>query len=119
MKRVMIGFLLIVVTGSTRIEAHAFLERAEPAVGSTVPTSPGEIRIWFSEKIDSAFSTIRVFDASGRQVDKRDVHPDRSNQALLRTSLPPLQAGTYKVVWRVAATDTHVTKGSFTFRLIR
>ena len=119
MKRVIASLLLIVVAGSVRLEAHAFLQRAEPAVGSTVQTSPREIRIWFSEKIEPTLSTIQVFDASGRQVDKRDVPPDRSNQAQLRSSLPPLHAGTYKVVWRVVSTDTHVTKGSFTFRIIR
>jgi methionine-rich copper-binding protein CopC len=52
-------------------------------------------------------------------VDKRDVHLDRSNHALLRISLQPLQAGTYKVMWRVGSVDTHVTKGSFTFRVVR
>jgi len=119
MKRLIFGLFLIVVTGSARLEGHAFLERADPAVGSTVRTSPGEVRIWLSKKIEPALSTIQVFDASGKQVNKRDVHPDRSNQAMLRSSLPPLDAGTYKVVWRAVSTDTHVTKGSFTFRVIR
>ena len=119
MKRVFLGVLLIVVAGSAKVEAHAFLERAEPAVGSTVETSPGEVRVLFTEKIESALSSIQVFDGSGREVDKRDVHLDRSNHALLCISLQPLQAGTYKVVWRAVSTDTHVTKGSFTFRVIR
>ena len=119
MKRIVAGVLLVLLAGLTRLEAHAFLKRAEPAVGSTVQTSPGEVRILFSEKIEPGFSTIQVFDASGKQMDKRDVHQDRSNKALLRISLPPLHAGTYKVVWRVASVDTHVTKGSFTFQVIR
>jgi copper resistance protein C len=63
--------------------------------------------------------SVQVFDASGKQVDKRDIHSDRSNQALLRISLPLLPAGTYKVVWRVVSVDTHITKGSFTFRVVR
>ena len=119
MKRVILGLLLIIMADSARLEAHAFLKRAEPAVGSIVQTSPGEIRIWFTEKVQPAFSTIQVFDASGKQVDKGDVHPDRSNQALLRSSLPPLHAGTYTVLWRVVSADTHVTKGSFKFRIAR
>ena len=119
MKYIILSFLLIVVTGSARLEAHAFLKRAEPAVGSTVQTSPNEVRISFTENIELAFSTIQVFDASGKEVDKRDVHLDRSNHALLHVSLPPLKAGTYKVVWRVVSVDSHVTNGSFTFRVIR
>jgi methionine-rich copper-binding protein CopC len=52
-------------------------------------------------------------------VDKRDVHLDRSDHALLQISLPQLKAGIYKVVWRVVSVDTHVTNGSFTFRVSR
>ena len=119
MKRVILSLSMIVVTGSAQLEAHAFLERAEPAVGSTVQTSPREIRVLFTEKIEPALSSIRVFDTSGREVDKRDVHLDRSNHALLHVSLPRLEAGSYKVEWRVVSIDTHVTNGSFSFRVVR
>ncbi|MGC1320739.1 MAG: copper resistance CopC family protein [Candidatus Udaeobacter sp.] len=111
--------LLIFVAGSARLEAHAFLQRAEPAVGSTVQTSPSEVRIRFTENIEPAVSGIRVFDASGKEVDKHDLHLDRSDHALLHISLPQLSAGTYKVVWRVVSVDTHVTNGNFTFRVVR
>ena len=119
MKRIVIGFFLIFLVEATRLEAHAFLQRAEPSVGSTVQTSPNEVRIRFTESIEPAFSSIQVFDASGKQVDKRDVHLDRSDHALLHVSLPQLGAGTYKVVWRVVSVDTHVTNGNFTFRIVR
>jgi copper resistance protein C len=119
MKCIVMGFFLILAVESTRLEAHAFLQRAEPSVGSTVQTSPNEVRIRFTESIEPAFSSIQVFDASGKEVDKRDVHLDRSDHALLHVSLPPLGAGTYKVVWRVVSVDTHVTNGNFTFRVVR
>jgi copper resistance protein C len=117
MKRIIL--LLIFVAGSARLEAHAFLERAEPAVGSTVETSPSEVRIRFTENIEPAFSSIQVFDASGKEVNKHDLHLDRSDRALLHVSLPRLGAGIYKVVWRVVSVDTHVTSGSFTFQVGR
>jgi copper resistance protein C len=118
MKRIVI-FFLILVAASARLEGHAFLERAEPAVGGTIQTSPSEVRIRFTENIEPAVSSIRVFDASGKEVDKRDLHLDRSDHALLHISLPRLNAGTYKVVWRVVSVDTHVTNGNFTFRVVR
>ena len=111
--------LLIFVAGSARLEAHAFLQRAEPAVGSTVQTSPSEVRIRFTENIEPAFSSIQVFDPSGKEVDKHDVGLDRSDHALLHVSLPRLGAGIYKVVWRIVSVDTHVTSGSFTFQVGR
>jgi methionine-rich copper-binding protein CopC len=119
MKHTIVSLFLIVLTGAARVESHAFLEDAEPSVGSTIQTSPGDVRIRFTENIEPSFSTIQVFDASGKEVDKRDVHLDRSDRAQLHVSLPRLGAGIYKVVWRVVSVDTHVTNGSFTFRVTR
>ena len=119
MKRIILSFFLIVLAGTARLEAHAFLKDAEPGVGSTVQTSPNEVKIRFTENIELAFSSIQVFDASNRRVDKRGVYLDRFDHALLRVSLPQLGVGTYKVVWRVVSVDTHVTNGSFTFRVVR
>ena len=119
MKRIVFIFFLILLAESARLEAHAFLKDAEPSVGSTVQKSPSEVRIRFTENIEPAVSSIRVFDASGKEVDKRDLHLDRADHALLHVSLPQLGAGTYKVVWRVVSVDTHVTNGNFTFRVVR
>jgi methionine-rich copper-binding protein CopC len=119
MKRLIVGLLLRCVASSASLDAHAFLKTATPAVGSTIQTSPGEVRISFTEKIEPVLSMIQVFDASGKEVDKRDVHLSHSDQSVMAISLPPLQAGTYKVVWRIVSIDTHVTKGSFTFRIAR
>ena len=111
--------LLILVAGLATVEAHAFLEHADPAVGSSVQTSPSEVQIRFTENIEPVVSSIQVFDASGKEVDKRDLHLDRSDHALLHISLPQLGMGTYKVTWRVVSVDTHVTNGNFTFRVVR
>jgi len=119
MKLIVLGSILILLAGQTGLEAHAFLQRAEPAVGSTVQTSPEEVRIQFTENIEPAVSSIQVFDGSGKEVDKRDLHLDRSDHALLHVSLPQLSAGTYKVVWRVVSVDAHVTNGNFTFHIGR
>ena len=119
MKFIVFGSILILLVGQAGLEAHAFLERAEPAVGSTVQTSPKEVRIRFTENIEPAVSSIQVFDGSGKEVDKRDLHLDRSDHALLHISVPPLGVGTYKVTWRVVSVDTHVTNGNFTFRIVR
>ena len=119
MKRIIFSFFLILLAESARLEAHAFLKDAAPGVGSTVQTSPSEVRIRFTESIEPAFSSIQVLDASGKEVDKRDLSLDRSDHALLHVSLPRLVAGIYKIVWRVVSVDTHVTNGSFTFRVVR
>jgi hypothetical protein len=99
--------------------AHAVLERAEPRVGSTVRTPPAEVRLWFTENLEPAFSTLQVVDGRGLRVDRADGRVDRATPSLLRVSLRPLGAGAYRVVWRVASVDTHVTEGDFTFTIAR
>jgi methionine-rich copper-binding protein CopC len=97
--------------------AHAFLDHAEPAVGSQIHSSPVQVRIWFTERLEPVLSRIQVFNAANSEVDKRNVHIDGSNPALLEVALSPLPPGKYRVVWRVVSVDTHVTTGDFTFIL--
>jgi methionine-rich copper-binding protein CopC len=98
--------------------AHAFVDHAEPAVGSQIHSAPIQVKIWFTEKLEPALSKIQVFDSSGQEIDKRDVKIDQSNGVLLTVSLPALKPGKYKVVWRAVSVDTHVTTGNFMFELV-
>ena len=110
---------LSVIAAAVRVEAHAFLVRAEPRVGSKVNKVPAEVRVWFSETVRAGASSIHVFDVSGKQVDKKDTHSDRTNRAVLCVSLiPALTPGSYKVIWRVTSMDTHVTDGNFHFQIV-
>jgi len=102
--------LLLLTQGSW---AHAFVDHAEPAVGTQIRGAPAQVKIWFTEKLEPALSKIQVFDTSDLEVDKRDVKIDQSNAALLTVSLPELKPGKYKVVWRAVSVDTHVTTGNF------
>ena len=81
--------VLSVIAAAVRVEAHAFLVRAEPRVGSKVNKAPIEVRVWFSETVQAGVSSIQVFDVSGKQVDKKDTHSDRANRAVLCVSLIP------------------------------
>ena len=97
--------------------AHAFPERSEPRVGSTVRTAPPRVRIWFDGELEPAFSTVTVSDATGERVDRGDGAVEPTNRRLLQVSLPTLAPGTYRVRWRVLAVDGHRTEGDFTFTL--
>lgn len=110
--------LLFTGAAAANAYAHAFVDHAEPAVGGKVKQMPQEVRIWFTEPIEPTFSSIKVFDATGKQIDKKDVHVDAKNRALLDVSLPSLLPGTYKVVWRVVSVDSHTTNGDFTFEFL-
>ena len=97
--------------------AHAHLDHASPAVGSTVAQPPKEVSIWFTEALEAKFSTIEVRDAQGKAMQAGPATLARDNTAQLRVPLKPLPPGTYKVIWRVLSVDTHRTQGDFTFRV--
>jgi methionine-rich copper-binding protein CopC len=105
---------ILLFSGSVAV-AHAFLDRAAPAVGSTVHGSPSSVKLWFTEPLEAAFTTIKVLDQTGKQVDNGDKAVDASDRTVLSISLPQLPPGTYRVVWRALSIDTHVTEGAFTF----
>ena len=118
MRNLKLALLLLAMLGcSTAAEAHALLEHASPAVGSTVASSPGSVTLYFTEKLEPKFSTVVVRDASGKQVDKGDPHVDEVDPSLLKVSLPTLAVGRYKVEWRVTSVDTHASKGDYVFRV--
>ena len=109
--------LAVLLWGAAGAGAHAFLDRADPRVGSTVRTPPAQVRLWFTESLEPAFSSVQVVNETGQQVDKGDSQVDPSNPTLLRISLPSLPPGTYKVIWRVLSVDSHVTQGDFIFQV--
>jgi methionine-rich copper-binding protein CopC len=107
---------LVGLASATHVWAHAFIDHTDPLVGSTVKQSPTSVNLWFTEGLEAGFSNVKVLDAAGQEVDKRDVQIDPKNPKHMTVSLPKsLGAETYKVVWHAVSVDTHVTDGSFTF----
>jgi len=105
---------LLIVMACHAAKAHAFLEHAEPRVGSTVPTAPREVVLSYNQKLEPAFSSVEVSDASGARV---DLGKPRIDANVMRVGLKQLPPGTYRVRWQVLSADTHTTEGSFTFHV--
>ena len=116
MKLIPLPTILIVLTLTTvLVHAHAFLDHAQPRVGSSSTQSPPQVKIWFTEELEGAFSHIQVFNSAGAEVDKKDCKVDAANKAIMTVSLPPLPPGDYKVRWSAVAIDTHHTTGTYPF----
>ena len=107
--------LVLMLAATTLAHAHAFLDHSDPKVGSTVASSPTQVKIWFTEELEGAFSKIRVYDSTGKEVDGKDVKVDPADKAIMTVSVPTLAPGTYKVHWNAVAVDTHHTSGNFEF----
>src|ERR1700686_4973455 len=108
----MIPLLLLLMTGQA--SAHTFLDRAEPRVGNTVATAPSEVTLWFTQKLEAAFSTVTVTNAAGQRI---DTGKTRVSGSQMSVSLRPGGTGTYHVTWQVLSVDTHRTDGNFTFQV--
>ncbi len=109
--------LAALLLGAGVASGHAFLDHAEPRVGSTVKAAPAQVRVWFTQDLEPAFSTLEVVSQAGDRVDRGPAKVDSASPALLQVPLKPLGPGTYRVKWRVLSVDTHVTEGDFTFRV--
>jgi methionine-rich copper-binding protein CopC len=94
--------------------AHAFLDEADPKVGSSVRTAPREVTLRFTQDLEPAFSSATITDTSGQRVDAGE--PSISGN-MMRVPLRQIGAGSYRVTWRVLSVDTHVTEGTFSFRV--
>jgi methionine-rich copper-binding protein CopC len=99
--------------------AHAYLERARPIAGSVVRESPPELTLWFTQRIEPAFSDVRVLDGAGTRLAAGSPQLDTGDHKVLRVSLPKLAAGSYRVKWRVVSVDSHVSEGEFAFDVAR
>jgi hypothetical protein len=95
--------------------SHAFLSEAAPLVGGTVPASPKEIRLTFTEAIEPRFSGIDLATDDGRAIRTGPALIDPGNDKQLVILLPPLTPGRYRVHWHVVSVDTHRTEGEYSF----
>ena len=100
-------------------QAHAFLEHASPAVGSSVPAAPSVVTLWFTQDLEPAFSGVTVTNEAGQRVDLGNTRIPLGSPAELHIGLKPLPPGTYLVSWHVVSVDTHPTEGTFTFEVGR
>jgi len=106
---------VLALTMASPVAAHTRMERSVPAADSTVVVSPPRLTLWFSERLEPAFSKVQVLNPEGKQVDKDDAQVDPDDGKQIGVSLPELAAGAYRVHWRVLSVDSHVNEGDFTF----
>ena len=113
----MIPFIVLLLTSLTlagEASAHAELDHAEPRVGNKVASPPREVTLWFTQKLEAAFSSISVTGPSGQRVDAGKARVSGNQMSISLRSGGP---GTYHVTWRVLSVDTHTTDGNFTFKV--
>ena len=99
---------LVPITAS----AHAQLVASNPAPGAILDTAPASVELVFSEAVTPAGRGISVYGPDGKLASIGRATTDGSRLSI------PLSAGTegtYAVIWTVVASDTHPSRGEFTF----
>ena len=112
------GSVILLLTSlmAGEASAHAFLDHAEPRVGNEVASPPRTVTLWFTQKLEPAFSSITVTGPAGQRVDAGKARVSGNQMSV------PLKAGgtgTYRVNWHALSVDTHTTEGSFAFQVGR
>ena len=64
----------------THAWAHAFIEHTDPVVGSEVKQAPTEVRLWYTQGLEPAFSRVQVFDAAGKETRQKRRSPGSGEQ---------------------------------------
>jgi methionine-rich copper-binding protein CopC len=98
------------------LQAHAKLEKTQPANGTTVSAPPPRIQLWFDEEVDVKVSKIELMGPSGKVA----LGPTRTmgSKSLIADISGKMADATYTVIWQTAAADDgHVSKGDFKFTL--
>ena len=104
---------LALATFGITASAHAHLQKASPADGSVVTTSPSMIVLNFSEAARLTAASIQKGD--GRRQSLKPLPAAAARQ--ISVPLPQLTPGGYSVTWRVVSEDGHVMSGTLRFTL--
>lgn len=92
--------------------AHAKLVISDPAPGAVLESLPASVDLVFSESVTPAGRGINVYGPDGRLA---SIGSARAHGDGLSVGLAGGLEGTYAVTWTVVASDTHPSRGEFTF----
>ena len=115
MKKILIVLLVLSLTSIPFVSAHPFTDETIPNLSSNAPTGVSEVIVYFSEPVELNFSTLKVLDNNGNQIDNKDTDYYQDEKSLIITT-SPLEDGVYTVTTKVLSKiDGHLVPGAFLF----
>jgi copper transport protein len=98
--------------------AHAVLQQSTPERGANLPAAPAQVTLRFNEAVEAKFGALKVFDASGKEVQQGEAfHPGGSGKAIGVRLERGLADGGYTATFRVISADSHPVAGGFVFSI--
>ena len=115
MRKLLIISLFILSVSIPYATAHPFTLETSPNSSSNAAEGITQIVVYFSEPIDVNFSSLKVFDNNGDQIDNKDTKYFEDEKSLVVTT-SPLESGVYTVTTSVLSkVDGHLVPGAFNF----
>jgi len=115
MKKILIILLVLSLTSIPFVSAHPFTDETIPNLSSNAPTGTSKVIVYFSEPVELSFSTIKVLDNNGNQIDNKDTDYYQDEKSLIVTT-NPLEDGVYTVTTKVLSkVDGHLVPNAFLF----
>lgn len=110
---------LLVLAFTGELYAHAELERSAPSSGAALTLPPTEIRLWFSEAPQLAFTRLSLLSASDSAPVALGAMRDGGERSVIVPIVGVMVPGRYIVKWRTGGADGHPSQGSFAFSVAR
>ena len=115
MRKFLIISLLILSMSIPYAAAHPFTMETSPNSSANAAEGLTQVIVYFSEPIDVNFSSLKVFDNNGEQIDNKDTKYFEDEKSLVVTT-PPLESGVYTVTSNVLSkVDGHLVPSAFNF----
>jgi methionine-rich copper-binding protein CopC len=115
--RIALLAVFVLVLAPVAAHAHAVLVSSIPKNNAVLHKSPAKVVLNFDSRIERSVSQVVVRDKAKRKVPLQKPRggyvAGKSNQLIV--PLPTLKPGTYRLEYRVLATDGHMTPGAIQF----
>ena len=111
-RRLLVVGLALTVALAPRVAwAHAVLFGSDPSPDAVLSAAPASVSLTFSEAVTPAGKGIKVYSPSGHQV----AGTVRVVGHAMTAPIDSTETGTYVVTWQALASDTHPSRGAFSF----
>ncbi len=116
-RRILAGGIMLfaLLSLAALVQAHAKLEKSEPAANATVSKAPTSVQMWFNEAPDLKVTKVELAGAGGK-VELGPAHSMGKNN-VMAPIVGKMADGKYTVNWQTAGDDGHVEKGTFAFTI--
>ena len=115
MMKFLIILLFILSISVPYAAAHPFIVETSPNSELSAAVGTTKIIVHFSESVELDFSSLKVLDSNGEQIDNKDSKYFDGDNSLIVTT-PPLEDGIYTVTSKVLSKiDGHLVNDAFIF----